>query len=98
MSESIGARIRSPTSGCERMTAHCSSVSGPALLSRIDSGTRILPMSCSSAPSSTLAELVRRQAQHGGDLDRELGHLLVWSLVSPSFASSAFESAASVSR
>src|SRR2546421_29374 len=50
-SASIGARIRSPTTGCVRISAHSSSSRAERLL-RTDSGMRILPMSCRSAPSS----------------------------------------------
>ena len=49
---SIGARIRSPSSGCVLISVRSSSVSGPGL-SRIEFGIPILPMSWKSAPSSS---------------------------------------------
>ncbi len=45
----MASRIPYPTSGCRRISAHSALVSGPGL-SRMLSGTPILPMSCRSAP------------------------------------------------
>ena len=76
-----GDRRRSP--GWRRMTAHSSSVSGPGL-SRIESGTPILPMSWSRAPrrmwgisASSTPERPRQVEHHRGDPAAVLDRLAV---------------------
>src|SRR2546429_453944 len=87
----------SPTSGWVFMTVHSSSVSGPGLL-RIDSGTRTLPMSWRTAPSSTLRTASRSRSSSAATATASRTTSSVCWLVTASFASSALESEASVSR
>ena len=53
-SAGIGPRISQPTTGWRFITTHSASVSRPCL-SRMDAGTAIFPMSCKSAPRSSVA-------------------------------------------